>query len=118
MMSAEIPAFGMVKDVRHRTRGLVSDKGEIELSPTGSVFKLITAIQDEAHRSAITHHRKQHGAAMTKSELDGIKGVGEKRKTALLRHFKSIDAIKAASVEELCAGGVDRATAENIRKHY
>lgn len=118
MMSAEIPAFGMVKDDRHRTRGLVSDKGEIELSPTGSVFKLITAIQDEAHRSAITHHRKQHGAAMAKSELDGIKGVGEKRKTALLRHFKSIDAIKAASVEELCAGGVDRATAENIRKHF
>lgn len=118
MMSADIPAFGMVKNDRHRTRALVSKDGEISISPTGSVFKLITAIQDEAHRSAITHHRKQRAKNMTRSELDGIAGVGEKRKASLLAHFKSVEAVKHASIEELCGAGVDRKTAENIYNHF
>ena len=118
MMSADIPAFGMVKNDRHRTRALVSGRGEISISPTGSVFKLITAIQDEAHRSAITHHRKQRAKNMTRSELDGISGVGSKRKTALLAYFKSMEAIKNASVEELCAAGIDKKTAQNIFNHF
>lgn len=118
MMSADIPAFGMVKDDRHRTRALVSSEGQIELSPTGSVFKLITAIQDEAHRSAITHHRKKRGANVTRSELDDIKGIGEKRKAALLKHFKSVSAIKAASEEELISAGADIRTARNIIEYF
>ena len=118
MMSVDIPAFGMVKDDKHRTRALASEQGEIALSKTGSVFKLITAIQDEAHRSAITHHRGKRSRQLTKSELDEINGVGEKKKAKLLKHFKSINAIKAASVEELVAAGIDRKTAENIAAHF
>ncbi len=118
MMSVEIPAFGMVKDSRHRTRALVSDNGEIALSPTGSVFKLITSIQDEAHRSAITHHRNKRSQSVTKSELDEIAGIGQARKSRLLAHFKSVDRVKTASFEELLAAGVDKKTAENILKHF
>lgn len=118
MMGADIPAFGMVKDNRHRTRGLVSDKGEISISPTGSVFKLITAIQDEAHRSAITHHRKQRAKNMSRSELDQIEGVGEKRKAKLLNSFKSVDAVRSASVEQIIAAGIDKATAQKIFDHF
>ena len=118
MMSVDVPAFGMVKDDKHRTRVLVSENGEIALSQTGSVFKLITAIQDEAHRSAITHHRGKRSQKLTKSELDEITGVGEKKKAKLLRHFKSINAIKSASVDELVSAGIDRKTAENIAEHF
>lgn len=118
MMGAEIPAYGMVKDARHRTRALVSEAGEIAISPMSSVFKLITAIQDEAHRSAITHHRRQRGKSMKRSELDDIEGIGDKRKAALLKHFKSVEAIKFASEEELTAAGVDRRTAKNIIKYF
>lgn len=118
MMSADITAFGMVKDDKHRTRALISEKGEIELSRTGSVFKLITAIQDEAHRSAITHHRGKRSSNLTKSELDKIDGVGEKKKARLLKHFKSISAIKSATVDEITAAGVDRKTAENIVSYF
>lgn len=118
MMSADIPAFGMVKDDKHRTRALVSEEGEVALPQTGSVFKLITAIQDEAHRSAITHHRNKRSAKIGKSELDDIPGVGEKKKAKLLRHFKSVDAIKSATSEEIEQAGIDKKTAKNIVKHF
>ncbi|MBQ7793563.1 MAG: excinuclease ABC subunit UvrC [Clostridia bacterium] len=117
-MSADIPAFGMVKDDRHRTRALVSENGEISISQTSSVFKLITAIQDEAHRSAVEHHRNKRAKNITRSELDGIVGVGEKRKAMLLSYFKSVNAIKNASVDELVKSGIDRKTAENIAEYF
>ncbi len=118
MMSLEIPAFGMVKNDKHRTRALVSKDGELELSPTGSVFKLITSIQDEAHRSAITHHRNKRTKAIKSSELDKIDGVGEKKRAALLKHFKSIKAIAEAGKDELCRAGIDKRTADNIIKYF
>ncbi|MEE0944801.1 MAG: excinuclease ABC subunit UvrC [Clostridia bacterium] len=118
MMSVDIPAFGMVKDDKHRTRALVSENGEIAISQTGSVFKLITAIQDEAHRSAITHHRGKRSRNLSKSELDEITGVGEKKKAKLLKHFKSVKAIKEASSDELSRAGIDKRTAENIVAHF
>lgn len=118
MMSADIPAFGMVKDDRHRTRALVSDAGEIALSQTGSVFKLITAIQDEAHRSAITHHRKKRAKKMLTSGLDEIPGVGKARREKLLRHFKSVEKIKQAGVEELRAAGIDAKTAQSVYEYF
>ena len=119
MMSLEdIPTFGMVKDDKHRTRALVSDKGEIAISPFGSVYKLIALIQDEVHRSAITHHRNRHNKTVTRSELDKITGVGEKRKKQLLQHFKSVDAIRKASVEELKNAGIDAKTAEGIFGYF
>ncbi len=118
MMSADIKAFGMVKDDKHRTRALISADGEIALSPTGSVFKLITSIQDEAHRSAITHHRNKRAKKLRKSELDNIIGIGDKRKAMLLSHFKSIKAIKGADFDALIASGLDKKSAESIIEYF
>ena len=101
LCDTDIPVFGMVKDERHRTRGLVTSEGEISISPTSSFFHLITRIQDEVHRFAITYHRNLHSKIT--SELDNIPGIGTTRKTALIKHFKSIDAIKNATFDELLA---------------
>ncbi|MBD5149688.1 MAG: excinuclease ABC subunit UvrC [Oscillibacter sp.] len=99
-----IPIFGMVKDDRHRTRALVTPEGrEIGIKGTQVVFSLIGRIQEETHRFAITFNRESHGKSVKGSTLDGIPGVGEARRTALLKHFKSLKAIKEASLEELQA---------------
>ena len=117
MMESDIPTFGMVKDDRHRTRGLVSDAGEIGISPTSPVFKLITHIQDEVHNAAITYHRKLHGKI--DSELDKINGIGEKRRKALLTTFKTIDKIKEATVDELMnVKEMDRKSAESVYNYF
>ncbi len=117
-MDAQIPAFGMVKDDRHRTRAIVSESGEIGLSQTSSVFKLITAIQDEAHRCAVGHHRKKREKKLTYSELDNIKGIGEKKKAKLLSYFKSIKRIRSADVDELVKSGIDRRSAESVKEYF
>ena len=97
-----IPAFGMVKDDRHRTRALVRpDGGEIGIQAVPAVFALIGQIQEETHRFAIEFNRQQRKARVQGSVLDKIDGVGEKRRSQLLKHFKSVKAIKAASLEEL-----------------
>lgn len=99
-----IPIFGMVKDDRHRTRALITPEGrEIGIQGTQAVFSLIGRIQEETHRFAITFNRESHGKSVRGSTLDGIPGVGEVRRTALLKHFKSLKAIKEASLEELQA---------------
>lgn len=113
----EIPVFGMVKDDKHRTRGLVSRSGEIELSPLDSVFKFITQVQDEVHRSAITYHRKLRSKGMIKSELDNINGVGEVRKKRLMEVFKSVENIKKAGIEEL-EKAVDKKTAHAVFEYF
>ncbi len=117
-MSADIPAFGMAKDDRHRTRAIVSENGEIGISKTSAVFKLITAIQDEVHKAAIEHHRQKRTKRLTKSELDNINGVGEVKKKKLLSHFKSVAKIKNASRDELINAGIDKRTAENIIEYF
>ena len=97
-----IPVFGMVKDHRHRTRALVTPDGlEIGIDTQQAVFSLIGNIQEEAHRFAITFHRQLRSNRLRYSELDSIVGIGPKRKQALLKTFKSIQAIKNASIEEL-----------------
>ena len=97
-----IPVFGMVKDDSHRTRALVTPDGfEISIAAQQSVFSFIGNIQEEAHRFAITYHRSLRSKRLRYSELDSIAGIGPKRKQDLLKHFKSIAAIKAASMEEL-----------------
>ncbi len=99
-----IPIFGMVKDDRHRTRALITPEGrEIGMQSTQAVFSLIGRIQEETHRFAITFNRESHAKSVRGSTLDGIPGVGEVRRTALLKHFKSLKAIRAASLEELQA---------------
>ena len=92
---------GMVKDDKHRTRGLLFNNQEIELKKSSEGFKLITRIQDEVHRFSIEFHRKSREKAVIRSVLDDIKGIGEKRKKDLLKHFGSIDNIKNASIEDL-----------------
>lgn len=99
-----IPIFGMVKDDRHRTRALVTPEGrEIGIKGTQAVFSLIGRIQEETHRFAITFNRESHGKSVRGSTLDGIPGVGEARRMALLKQFKSLKAIREASLEELQA---------------
>ena len=98
----DIPVCGMVKDDNHRTRGLYYQNVEIPIDTHSEGFKLITRIQDEAHRFAIEYHRSLRSKAQVKSVLDEIPGVGPARRKALMRHFGSINEIKEASVERLC----------------
>ena len=98
----DIPVCGMVKDDNHRTRGLYYQNVEIPIDTRSEGFKLVTRIQDEAHRFAIEYHRSLRSKAQVKSALDEIPGVGPARRKALMRHFGSINEIKEASVEKLC----------------
>lgn len=102
-LGLNIAIAGLVKDGRHRTTELIAGKdGEIiGLKQNSALFKLMTSIQDEVHRFAITFHRDKRSKRQTASELDNIKGIGEKTKTILLQHFKSVKRIKAATMEEL-----------------
>ena len=102
-LGLDIPVCGMVKDDNHRTRGLFFHNVELPIDTSGEGFKLITRIQDEAHRFAIEYHRSLRSKAQVTSRLDAIPGIGPARKKALMRHFKSIEDIIAASPEELAA---------------
>ena len=113
-----IPVFGMVKDDKHKTRGLISQEGEeIGISANPPVFVLISSIQEETHRYAVEYHRELRSKNSYKSSLDNIKGVGEKRRNDLLKSFGSIKAIKEAPVEEL-AKVVPKNTATEIKEYY
>ncbi len=99
-----VPIFGMVKDDRHRTRALITPDGdEIAISAFPAVFSFIGNIQEETHRFAIEFHRSLRSKRVSVSKLDDIPGIGDKRKAALLKRFKSIKAIENASIEELSA---------------
>lgn len=112
-----VPVFGMVKDSRHKTRAIVGKQGESALKQTKSAYNLVYAIQEEVHRFAITFHRNRAGKKTTQSVLLEIGGVGKERARALLSHFKSLSAVKKASVQDLCAV-VPKNTAENIYKFF
>ena len=101
-LELSFPVFGMVKDDRHRTRALVTPEGqEIRIDNNQAIFSLIGNIQEETHRFAITYHRQLRSKRLRYSELDGIPGIGPKRKQELLRQFKSLTAIGNASLPEL-----------------
>ena len=101
-LELSFPVFGMVKDDRHRTRALVTPEGqEIRIDNNQAIFSLIGNIQEETHRFAITYHRQLRSKRLRYSELDGIPGIGPKRKQELLRQFKSLTAIGKASLPEL-----------------
>ena len=113
-----LPIFGMVKDDRHRTRALVTPAGdEIGIVSQPAVFAFIGTIQEETHRFAIDYHRSLRSKTSTKSKLDDIPGVGEKRRNKLLKQLGSLKAIKEATAEELCAV-VPKNTAINIYNHF
>ncbi len=119
LKNEKIPVYGIVKDDNHRTRALVGENGEIPLDKSSDAFMLLTGIQDEMHRRAISHLRKSQIKKIKKSELDQIPGVGEKRKAALMNVFKSIKNIKEASAKELSSvPGIDKNTAENIYLYF
>ena len=113
-----VPIFGMVKDDRHRTRALVTPDGrEIGIVANQAVFSLIGQIQEETHRFAITYHHQSHSKSATRSALDGIPGVGPKRREDLRKHFGTIKAIREADVEALSAV-VPRSAAEAVWNHF
>ncbi len=116
-LGIHVPVFGMVKDDRHRTRALVTSTGhEICINGSPAAFALIGNIQEETHRFAIEYQRTLRNESFG-SELGSIPGVGSVRKNELLRHFKTLKAIKAASVDELCAA-VPKNTAKAVFEYY
>ena len=100
-LGIDIPVCGMVKDDNHRTRGLYYHNIELPIDTHSEGFKLITRIQDEAHRFAIEYHRSLRSKTQVRSVLDDIPGVGHARRKALMRHFKSLEEIRQATVEDL-----------------
>ncbi len=115
----DIPVCGMVKDDSHRTRGLYFNNVELPIDTHSEGFKLITRVQDEAHRFAIEYHRSLRSKAQVKSVLDDIPGVGPARRKALMRHFKSIAEIRDATVEELLQiPELNRRAAEEIYQFF
>ena len=111
----DIPVCGMVKDDNHRTRGLYFQNVELPIDTHSEGFKLITRIQDEAHRFAIEYHRSLRSKAQVKSVLDEIPGIGEARRKALMRRFRSLEEIRNATVEQLCQlPEIPRPVAEGI----
>ena len=102
-LGLSIPVCGMVKDDFHRTRGLYYENEELEIDTHSEGFKLITRIQDEAHRFAIEYHKSLRGKHQIHSVLDDIPGIGPSRRKALMRAFKSLEAIREATAEELAA---------------
>ncbi len=111
----DIPVYGLVKNDKHRTRTIVNEDGKEYEVKSSEIFNLITYIQDEVHETAIEYHRKLRNKRMKKSELDEIEGIGDARKQALLKRFKSIENIKKASVAELClVDGINEKIAEKI----
>ena len=96
----DIKVFGMVKNDKHQTRALI-DENRNEIPISENLMNLITKFQDTVHDTAISYHRKLREQAITKSELDDVKGIGEVKKKALLKHFGSVEKIKQASKEEL-----------------
>lgn len=114
----DIPVFGMVKDDRHRTRALITPEGrEIGIQANPAVFAFIGNIQEETHRFAIEYHRTLRSKRVRASRLDGIPGVGEKRKAELLKRFKSVKAIAEADLIDL-AGVIPGPAAKAVYDHF
>ena len=118
-LGLSIPVCGMVKDDNHRTRGLYYQNVEIPIDRYSEGFKLITRIQDEAHRFAIEYHRSLRSQGQVRSVLDDIEGIGPARRKALMRRFKSLEAIRDASLEELSSTeGMNRRAAESVYRFF
>jgi excinuclease ABC subunit C len=114
-LGVTIPVCGMVKDDRHRTRGLVLPDREIDLSKNLTVLRFVTSVQDEAHRFALDYNKKLRTKRYTKSVLDEVEGIGPKRKKALLKHFGSVSRMRQAGIDDLQAvEGISRTAAEKL----
>lgn len=115
----DIPVYGMVKDSKHRTRAIASDGGEIAINSKRQAFTLVSTIQEEVHRFSVAYHRQKHKASSLNGTLTKIDGIGEKKSKALLKQFKTITAIKEASVDELCSvEGINKAAAQKVFDYF
>ena len=115
----DIPVCGMVKDDHHRTRGLYYNNVEIPIDRSSEAFRLITRIQDEAHRFAIEYHRQLRGKGQVHSILDDIEGIGPARRKALMKNYAGLDEIRSASVEELAKiPSMNEKAAESVYKFF
>lgn len=115
----EIPVVGMVKDDKHTTRALFYQGKTLELERHSALYKYLYAIQEEVHRFAIEYHRKLREKDMVSSELDNIPGIGKKRRTELLRKFKTVEAVRRANVEELMqTEGMNKRSAEAVFRYF
>jgi len=118
-LNLNIPAFGMVKDDKHKTRGITSQEGEIHFNKAGAAFRLVAQIQDEVHRFSIEYHKTLRGKRNLESVLESIKGVGKVKLKNLMAHFKTINNIKEASMEDIFkVKGMDKKTAQNIYDYF
>ncbi len=118
-LGLSIPVCGMVKDDNHRTRGLYYNNVEIPIDRHGEAFKLITRIQDEAHRFAIEYHRSLRSKSQVKSVLDDIQGIGPTRRKALMKKFQSLENIRNATIEELAqTDGMNQKAAESVYRFF
>ncbi|MCI8834420.1 MAG: excinuclease ABC subunit UvrC [Ruminococcus sp.] len=118
-LKLSIPVCGMVKDDHHRTRGLYYQNEEIAIDHSSEAFRLVTRIQDEAHRFAITYHKQLRSKGQVHSILDDISGIGPARRKALMREFSDLEEIKAATVERLAGiPGMNEKAAESVYKFF
>lgn len=118
-MDLDIPVCGLVKDSFHQTRGVIYDNVEYEIPIDTNLYRMIFSISEEAHRFAISYHRNRMSSRFYKSELDDVKGVGPKRKRALIEHFKSIDRIKTATLEELISvNSMNKKSAQAVYDYF
>ena len=114
--NVEIPVYGMVKDNHHSTRALINEEKD-EFNISENLFNFITNFQNEVHNTAIEYHRKVRDKEMTKSKLDYIEGIGEKKRTELLKKFGSVAKIKEASIENLCeVKGINKDLAKRLKE--
>ena len=115
----DIPVLGMVKDNKHKTRAITKDGREIEIRDGRRVFTLISSVQEEVHRFAITYHKEKHTRSSLETKLTSIEGIGKKKAAVLMKEFRSLSKIKAASAEELSAvQGISKKDAENIKSFF
>jgi len=114
-----INVFGLVKDRKHRTRAIVSNRGEVDIRTNPAVYKFFTSLQDEVHRYAISYMQNKHKKKMVSGGLKSVKGVGPAKYKALMSRFKTVSAIKNASIDELTSvSGINTALAEQIKKYF
>jgi len=115
----DIPVFGMVKDSKHRTRAIAHDGGEIAINAQRRVFTLVSQIQEEVHRFAISYHKSKHIGRSVSTTLTAIEGIGEKKAAVLLKHFRSLKAIGEASVGDISAvKGISSRDADAVYNHF
>lgn len=115
---ADVPVFGMVKDGKHRTRGLVGEFGELDVPRNTTAFHFVARVQDEVHNYSLDYRRKSHSKSSVRSSLLNINGVGETTAKLLMRRFKTVSAIKQSSREDLIGAGLPKRTADNVYGYF